>query len=130
MGAEKQSGECQVLASGGLACRCVGWLLPLVLKRPRLRLKIWNSWDGLGLGQTIVFGPWFLEPWGKDTQAEELGGWGGGRGLLRMAAVYWLVQRRFRAFLTSVAGRPAQGTAVASRPGAGGSNRPLVYSAC
>ena len=76
MGAEKQSGECQVLASGGLACRCVGWLLPLVLKRPRLRLKIWNSWDGLGLGQTIVFGPWFLEPWGKDTQAEELGGWG------------------------------------------------------
>lgn len=60
-------------------------MLPLVLKGPRLRLKILNNWDGLGLGQTIVFGPWSLEPWGKDTQAEELGD---GRGLLRMAAVY------------------------------------------
>lgn len=32
MGSEKQSGECQVSASGGLACRCAGWLLPLFLK--------------------------------------------------------------------------------------------------
>lgn len=73
MGAEKQ--RMSGLASGGLACRCAGWLLPLVLKGPRLRLKMLNNWDGLG--QTIVFGPRSLEPWGKDTQAEELGAWEG-----------------------------------------------------
>ena len=79
-----------------------------------------NNWDGLG--QTTVFGPGLWSPGGKTPKQRN---WGRGRGLLRMAAVCQSVQRCFRTSLTSAAGRPAPGTAVACQPGGGGRSRPL-----